>query len=115
LSSDRGSASLLVLGAGSVLAVVALGVGLVATGLTVHRQAVRAADLAALAGAHRSLVDASAACETAREVAVANGAFLVSCRLDPAALQVEVSIDSSSWLPAIAASARAGQRGRAHG
>jgi secretion/DNA translocation related TadE-like protein len=107
---EAGSASVMVIAAGALLSVLALAAGLVATGLTAHRQAVRAADLAALAGAQRSLVDQAAACETARVVAASNGAELSDCTLEPSALRVEVSVPTVGLLPVVIASARAGVR-----
>jgi secretion/DNA translocation related TadE-like protein len=109
LRRDEGSGSILVLAAGALLSTLAVAVGIVATGFTAHRSAVRAADLAALAGAQRSLVDGRAACLTARVVAEANGAELRSCALRAAALQVEVSVPAIGVLPAITATARAGR------
>ncbi|HEX5018789.1 MAG TPA: Rv3654c family TadE-like protein [Actinomycetes bacterium] len=108
MRGDRGSASVLVLGTGTLLAAFALVCGLIATGLTAHRHAVRAADLAALAGAHRSLSDAALACQTARSVATANGADLHGCALQSGTLLVEVSVRTVAWVPSITASARAG-------
>ena len=107
---DAGSASLLVVSVGSLLSVIALSVGLLATGLAAHRQAVRAADLAALAGAERSLSDIETACRTARAVAQANGADLRSCALQESTLRVEVIVPTVEFLPAITARARAGVR-----
>jgi secretion/DNA translocation related TadE-like protein len=106
--SDDGSGTVLVLAAGALLSAMAVTAGIVATGFTAHRSAVRAADLAALAGAQRSLVDARAACLTARAVAEANGAVLRACALRESALQVEVSVPVVGVLPAITATARAG-------
>jgi secretion/DNA translocation related TadE-like protein len=110
MRDDGGSASVLVVGAGALLSALAVATGLVATGLTAHRQAVRAADLAALAGAQRSLVDEAVACDAARVVAVANGAELSACALEPSALRVEVCVPTVGVLPVIMATARAGVR-----
>ena len=108
MKRDGGSASVLVLGAGALLAALALVCGLIATGLTAHRHAVRAADLAALAGAQRSLSDATLACRVARSVANANGADPHSCALQSGSLLVEVSVRPVALVPSITASARAG-------
>ena len=108
MNGDAGSGSVLVLALGALLAVVVMAVGLVATGLATHRQAVRAADLAALAGAQRSLTERVVACDTARQVAQANGAELMTCVLHANTLRVEVSVASSALLPTIGASALAG-------
>jgi secretion/DNA translocation related TadE-like protein len=106
--NERGSASVLVIAVGALLGVIALAVGVVATGMAAHRQAVRAADLAALAGAQTSLTSQSAACRVASDVAEANGAELEQCVLSGASLQVRVRVATVELLPAIGASARAG-------
>jgi secretion/DNA translocation related TadE-like protein len=110
MSKDAGSASVLVIAAGALLSVVAVAVGVVATGLAAHRQAVRAADLAALAGAQHSLTDQAVACQVARDVALANGARLDSCLLQSDALRVGVTVSTLALLPRIEATARAGVR-----
>ena len=108
--NERGSASVLVLAAGALLGVISLAVGVLATGMTAHRQAVKAADLAALAGAQRSLTSQTAACAVASEVAEANGAELENCALTEATVQVHVRVPTIELLPVIGASARAGVR-----
>jgi secretion/DNA translocation related TadE-like protein len=108
VNDDAGSATVLVVGAGALLSVLAVAVGVVATGLAAHRQVVRAADLAALAGAQRSLTDVDEACHTAGVVAVANGSVLDDCRLDGRALQVTVTMPATGWLPVMAATSKAG-------
>jgi secretion/DNA translocation related TadE-like protein len=105
---EQGAASVVVLAAGVLLSAMALAVGLLATGLTAHRQAVRAADLAALAGAQRSLADASVACRWARSVAEANGALLEKCWLNEGSVRVQVTVPTAPLLPVIRATARAG-------
>jgi secretion/DNA translocation related TadE-like protein len=110
MKSEAGSAPVMVVAAGALLSALAVVAGLVATGLTAHRQAVRAADLAALAGAQRSLVDQTAACQAARVVAASNGAELSECHLEPSSLRVVVSVSTVALLPQIFASARAGIR-----
>ena len=110
MKREAGSASVMVIGVGALLSVLAVAAGLVATGLTAHRQAVRAADLAALAGAQKSLVDAAVACDTARAVAASNGAELTECSLESSALRVEVSVPTVGVLPVIVATSRAGVR-----
>lgn len=108
MRDDDGSATILVLAGGALLSTFAVLVGLLATGLTAHRQALRAADLAALAGAQRSLTDATIACESADVTARANGAELEECRLDEGTLRVLVRVPTSGWLPAVVAASRAG-------
>jgi secretion/DNA translocation related TadE-like protein len=111
-ASDTGSATVLVLAAGALLSMFAVAAGLVATGLVAHRQAVRAADLAALAGAGRSVADADAACSVARVVALANGGVLRACAVDQSSVRVTVTVTVavSGLLPEISATARAGPR-----
>jgi len=108
--NERGSASVLVVAVGALLGVIALAVGVVATGMAAHRQAIRAADLAALAGAQRSLTSQAAACSMAADVARANGAELENCVLSGATVNVHVRVPTVELLPVIGASARAGVR-----
>lgn len=108
MSSERGSASVLVLAVGALLSLTVLAVGVVATGLAAHRQAVRAADLAALAGAQHSLTDRAGACRIAGQVAHANGADLENCWLETNALRVQVIVPSMRLMPTVRAIARAG-------
>lgn len=111
MSGDRGAASVLVLSATVLLVAVSMPVALIASVLTSHRQAVRAADLSALAGAQYSLVDESIACTWAARVASANGARLLGCALSSGALVVHVGVDTGIELaPVVTASARAGVR-----
>lgn len=108
MNDDDGSATILVLAAGALLSTFAVVVGLLATGLAAHRQALRAADLAALAGAQRSLTDATLACHTADVTARANGAELDECQLDKGSLRVQVRVPTPGWLPVVVAASRAG-------
>jgi secretion/DNA translocation related TadE-like protein len=82
VASDRGSASLWVLGIG--LAVLAFAGMVAAAGsvLVARHRAQAAADLGALAGAVRAGEGADAACTRARRVVEANGARLVECRVE---------------------------------
>lgn len=112
MTRERGSASVLVLAAAASVLVASVPVVLVASLLAGHRQAVRAADLAALAGAQHSLTDVSVACAWARRVASANGADLTRCDLADAELLVEVAVPTGIVLiPNPAATARAGLYG----
>lgn len=111
MSRDRGAASVLVIGAAALVLAAAAPVVLIASLLASHRQAVRAADLAALAGAQHSLVDAGEACAWAARVATANGAGLTRCALVDASLVVEVTVPTGlSRGPSVSATARAGPR-----
>jgi secretion/DNA translocation related TadE-like protein len=110
MSGDDGAASIYVLTAAVLLAAVSVPVAVVATAQAAHRQAVKAADLAALAGAQRSLYDVGAACSTAARVVTANGGQLNSCDLRDESLVVEVRVPLEwSFLPEVSASARAGR------
>lgn len=112
MSRDRGAASVLVLGAAAMVLAVSVPVVLVASLLASHRQAVRAADLAALAGAQHSLVDAAEACAWAARVATANGAGLTRCSLQQGSLVVVVTRAAPlPAVPAVTATARAGMGG----
>lgn len=111
MSRERGSASVLVLAVAASLLTLSLPVVLVASLLAGHRQAVRAADLAALAGAQRSVSDAAVACAWARSVASANGARLTSCALADSSVRVAVAVPTTiSLIPDPSATARAGFR-----
>lgn len=88
---------------------VSVPVVLVASLLASHRQAVRAADLAALAGAQHSLSDVAEACAWARRVASENGASLTRCDLADSSVLVEVAVPTQfSLIPDPLATARAG-------
>jgi secretion/DNA translocation related TadE-like protein len=82
--AERGSASLLVLGAGLALLSLALGLCVVAGAVAARRQAEAAADFAALGAAGRIGVGDDA-CAVAARIASANGARLADCavRLSP--------------------------------
>ncbi len=77
--ADAGSASVYVLVAMVFVGLLAATFALVSSGLALHRQAVRAADLAALAGAQSALLRPAEACYAARTVAEANGGVLTTC------------------------------------
>lgn len=112
MKDDGGSASVLVLGAAALTLAVSLPVVMTASLWAAHRQAVRAADLAVLAGAQHSLQDAGTACAWAQRVASANGARVSSCILSTGALTVEVEVATGIELASqVTASARAGLGG----
>jgi secretion/DNA translocation related TadE-like protein len=109
--ADAGSASVYVLVAMVFVGLLAAAVALVSSGLALHRQAVRAADLAALAGAQRALVRPAEACDAARTVAEANGGVLTTCDVEPPDVRVVVEVQTEvPWLPPIQAGAAAGPR-----
>lgn len=106
---DDGSATLWTMSFAALLTAVGVTAILIVAGLTAHRQASAAADLAALAAAGRSLSDESMACEAAAESAAANGARLVACQLQEDSVVVSVERDTDSpWLPGFSVVARAG-------
>jgi secretion/DNA translocation related TadE-like protein len=110
-SDDRGAASILVLAIGLVL--VAAGIAGVAVGAARvgRHQARTAADLGALAGAARAVEGAEVACGRAERFVLANGARLVSCRVDGLEIVVGVEVTVTP-LPGLtryaSAAARAG-------
>lgn len=111
MKRDSGSASVYVLGAAALVASLSLPAAVVASGFAAHRQAVLAADLAALGGAGESLYDEARACSAAARVAVANGAHLRTCVLSEGTLSVEVGVRTFlTLLPEVGAASRAGVR-----
>lgn len=111
MTGERGSASVLALAAAALVVAASVPVVLVASLLASHRQAVRAADLAALAGAQHSLSDDTVACAWARRVASENGASLTRCDLAGSSVLVEVAVPTGIALaPDTSATARAGVR-----
>jgi len=89
---ESGSATVWVLMACGVLAVVGAAAVLVGAAAVARHRATAAADLAALAGAVRA-VEGAAGCPTAARLAAANGAELTSCTASPdAVVEVEVSV-----------------------
>jgi len=89
---ERGSASLWLLALGLVLVAAALAGAAVGAARVARHQARTAADLAALAGAARTLDDPHAACTRAAEFAGRNGARLVGCTVDGLDLQITVAV-----------------------
>ncbi len=110
---DRGSASLLVVACLGLLLLLGSALGVAAAMVRAHRSAQAAADLAALAAAS-AVGRGGPPCATAAEVAAANGARLVSCRLDGRTALVRVAVAGPHWLGQdadLAAEARAGPAG----
>jgi secretion/DNA translocation related TadE-like protein len=96
---DRGSATVLVLAATAVVGLTAVAVtGITAAVLTRHRAAA-AADAAALSGARATGVSVSA-CAVAAEIATADGASGVNCRVAHGVVEVAVRVTGPPWLPA---------------
>lgn len=112
-SSDRGSASIWLLGIG--LAVVAFASLAAVAGclLVTRHQARAAADLAALAGAARAFEGESPACQRAAAVARAQHAVVTVCNLEGLDLVVTVAVSGPAGRGTLTAAARAGPRLRA--
>jgi secretion/DNA translocation related TadE-like protein len=106
-STERGSASLLVVTMAGLLVFVGAALAGV-TGLVVdHRRAQAAADLAALAGA----TVAEDPCGAAARIAAANGDRLTACSPTGADVVVTVEVTSAAWprrAVTISATSRAG-------
>lgn len=109
-ASDRGAATVLVLGLVAVLLAMTVGGMVLASAVVASHRARLAADLAALAGAAR-LRDGAAvdrACATAHRVAGINDADLVSCVGDGLTLEVTVAVTAPVWPEPARARAKAG-------
>jgi secretion/DNA translocation related TadE-like protein len=108
----RGAATILTVAMAGLLLLVGAAAGVVGAIVAAHRGAQSAADLAALAGAAAVAGHAGGdPCATAGEVAVANGARLVSCAVEDADVVVEVTVRGPRWLGQdqdLSARARAG-------
>jgi len=113
-AGDRGSGTLLVALGCALLAMVAAA-GLVLAGVLVGRTRVAAAaDLGSLAAASAALESEGAACARAREIVRANGAVLLSCRIDGVQARVEVMSPAPAAVAWLTAGRRAQLRARAH-
>lgn len=103
MSSERGSATVLVLAVLGALVLAAAGIGVLAQGQVAAIRAQTAADAAALAAAPETFLGGDPAI-LAREYAQANGAKLVECdcRLDPTwqtrRVTVTVRVPMAIWL-----------------
>ncbi|SDC43347.1 helicase/secretion neighborhood TadE-like protein [Geodermatophilus telluris] len=90
---ERGSATVWTVALAGVLVAVGLAAVLVGAAVVARHRAGAAADLAALAGAARAVAGDPAACDTAGEVARANGAALTACTVaDGAVVAVTVEV-----------------------
>ena len=109
-ASDRGAATVLVIGLVAVLLAMTVGGVVLASAVVASHRARLAADLAALAGAARLRDGASVdgACATAHRVAGINDADLVSCARDGLTLEVTVAVTASVWPEPARARAKAG-------
>ncbi|WP_164512566.1 Rv3654c family TadE-like protein [Nocardioides baekrokdamisoli] len=109
--TDRGSATMFVAVALTVVLFAGLAVATVNGLVVVHRRAQSAADLAALAGAG-ALMTASDPCAAAGRIAAANGATVEDCQPTPDAVTVVVSVPGPEMvggLVRLRAHARAGR------
>ena len=107
---QRGAASLLAVAFLSVLLLVGAALGVVAAMVWAHRVAQSAADLAALAGA-ADLQEGGDACAAASRIAGANGADVVTCRVEGEEVVLHVTVAGPRWLGQrgdLSARARAG-------
>jgi secretion/DNA translocation related TadE-like protein len=93
---QHGSVSLLVVAMAGVLLVLTAALGVVAAMVHAHRMAQAAADLAALAGARRTVH--GDACGIAGLIAEANGGRLSSCQVVGRDVTVEVTVVGPHWL-----------------
>jgi secretion/DNA translocation related TadE-like protein len=92
LIRDRGSASVLVLGAGLAVLLVGSAVAWVGAATVARHQAETAADLGALAGAQRSVLGDRVACTRARRIVTANGGSVLACSVDGLDVTVRVGV-----------------------
>jgi secretion/DNA translocation related TadE-like protein len=99
--SDRGSASLWLLGVGLAVLAFAGAVAAAGSALVAQHRAQAAADLGALAGAVRTGEGSAAACDRSREIVEVNGARLVECRLDGLDVVVGVVAAAASLVRAV--------------
>ena len=90
--ADTGSATVWVLVLAAVLVAAGIAVTLVLGVVIAHRRVVTAADLAALGAAGRLVESRGSACRAAADVAAANGAALVSCRIEGGSVVVSVRV-----------------------
>jgi len=108
---DRGAASIFVLAIGLVLVAAGIAGAAVGAARVGRHQARTAADLGALAGAARAVEGADVACGRAERFALANGARMVSCRVEGLEIVIAVQVTVTP-LPGLtryaSAAARAG-------
>lgn len=93
MRDEEGSATVWVVALAGLLAALGAVTVLVGAAVVARHRATTAADLTALAVAGRAVLADPAACAVGEEVAAANGAAVVSCRIDPGAVvSVEVTV-----------------------
>lgn len=107
---DRGSASLFAIACLAVLLLLGAALGVVAAMVRAHRLAQSAADLAALSAAV-AVARGEDGCAAGAVIAEANGARVLSCRVEGLEAALTVEVDGPHWLGQLAdlgAEARAG-------
>jgi len=99
-SNERGSGTVLVIIAISIVLAITAAVAALASGYQARHGAAAAADLAALAGAEQLRAGGSDPCATARRVSDANGASLIDCSVHDWTVEVMVhrNLDTDGWL-----------------
>ncbi len=107
--ADRGGATIWLLASG--LLVVLLGAAMAGVGAAVvaRHRAQAAADLGALAGALHGLAGEGEACDRAASIVAANGARIVTCRLDGLDVSVTAAVSPAGYA-ALAGTAQASAR-----
>ena len=113
-AGDTGAVAVLVVALAAVLALVGSTVSALAAVAVARQRAAATADLAALAGAQRALQGPAEACRRAAEIAVANAATVLHCRLSGDTVEVVVEVRPPGRLGQLGAAssrARAGPGG----
>ena len=108
---EGGSASVMALGVGLALFLVAVGFQAAGAAAVARHRAGVAADLAALAGALHVAEGPAAACDRARALTVENGAVLITCAVTGTDVTVTVAVapaGPAALVGRASASARAG-------
>ncbi|WP_285665621.1 Rv3654c family TadE-like protein [Actinorhabdospora filicis] len=113
VKGDRGSASVITIGIGLAVLLLAIGVAAIAAAMIARHQAQAAADFAALAAAPHALAGQEFACASALHIAEANGGRLMRCAVDGLDAVTTVSMSVDIPLPGLGsrtaeASSRAG-------
>jgi secretion/DNA translocation related TadE-like protein len=112
-AADAGSATVLALIAGAVIAAAMALLACVTLVLYAQHRVSSAADLAALGGAQHLTQGSPAVCSTAADIAESNHTELIDCRVDTESVSVTVRLVTSSawwssWADQIVGQARAG-------
>lgn len=94
---EAGSATVLVVAMAGLLMLVGAALAVVTAMVVAHRAAQSAADLAALAGA-RGVAEGGDGCARAAEIAAANGARVMACRVSGRVIDIVVEVPGPHWL-----------------